>query len=209
MTGFLLKSICVVAAICTILTVTASMIGKMKPVNPMIEGFHTDCAESYSNCWYGIKPAKTTVFDLESIMTKFGLSEMVQPQFKRLYFKNQPENCFVNFRQYADIGGVLDNFYFALKGCENISLADLIGRLGAPDYVEQGCNDGTYYHFMNGLVKAKTISKWIAPELPMSELSLSSKPYMRPPEQIYRWEGLFSLKYYHIRQGIKPCIDRG
>jgi hypothetical protein len=209
MTGFLLKSICIVAVICTILTVTAGIIGKMKPVNPMIEGFRTDCVEPYLNCWYGIKPAKTTVSDLESITVKFGLSKMVQPQFKRLYFKDQPENCFVNFRQYDDISGVLDNFFFGLTGCEKITLADFIGRLGSPDYVEQGCNDGTYYHFMNGLVRVKTISEWIAPALPISDLSLNSKSFMRPPEQIYRWEGLFSIQYYHIHQGDKHCVDRG
>lgn len=182
---------------------TVAIIGNLKPVSPYLAGFVSNCEEKPRLCWYGIVPAKILASDLAGIMETTGL---VMTRQNGLGFPNSLEPCFMSYREYDDLGGLVDGFFLWPRRCAQFTLGEVIG---VPDYVEQECYGTLHFYFFGGLLAVTTSGNWIDSRSPIDAIQFNSKYFINDSESIYHWQGVFSLQYYQKRQGTKSCINRG
>ncbi len=99
MLHFYLKLLLGIVITTVLAVVTAPLLGRMRPANPVLEGIFVGCDVEPQPCWYGIQPGKTALADALTLIQQTPFTVMDQyDQVLVLVYRNESTRCGVEIR---------------------------------------------------------------------------------------------------------------
>jgi len=193
MPRFLVKLAFLIAIVLITTNILACLLGRTKPLDPLLRGLTEACEGQPQTCWYGIVLGQTTIEEAASIVESKGYAV-------EIYTPSVPAEEYSGCR----IGLYTRSAGHWLEGinivdCDTVNLGDLMILLGQPDYLDVNCMGkpvAGYKYFLATLIDGRKVT-------PRSrvQLSIASQFGEFPAGEVPAYPMVFHW------MGFRPLID--
>lgn len=132
-----------------LLNIAAREIGLMQPPSTALQNFSDQCEGLPRLCWYGIVPGRTTVADVQGVLTETGYTASRRSSYGIIHYgvRKTLIDCDLQ-AHYSDSTAPIQRLRF--QNCFGIRFGDIASLFGLPDEVLADASSLTLF-YPNGL----------------------------------------------------------